>query len=180
MVDFFFQPFGCHTKRDTDFTVCNARLPAAESNGAHVRFTRKKNCRVFSVLYSATVELVGSIIYRSRMLFVTLILFVATVGLPGRAYASSNPLDLNGGSCLVMAGKDCVAMAVDRWFGLEEQLVSAEAKRVLKVCLSGLRAWILFLISCVWLFSLNRVGRSRLDSRQPLTFDRCIQGVPSY
>lgn len=84
------------------------------------------------------------------MFFVTLILFAATVGLPGRAYASSNPLDLNGGSCLVMAGKDCVAMAVDRRFGLEEQLVSAEAKRVLKVghsCLSGLHAWILFLIS---------------------------------
>lgn len=50
-----------------------------------------------------------------------------------RASASSNPLELNGGSCLAMAGKGCVALAVDRRFGLEGQLVSADAKRVLKV-----------------------------------------------
>lgn len=144
----FFSPSGYHTRReDTDIIVCKARLPVAESNRVHVQFKREKNCRVFSVLYSATVALDWSVTHQSRMFFVILILFAATVRLPERAYASSNPLDLNGGSCLVMAGKDCVAMAVDRRFGLEEQLVSAEAKRVLKVCLPGLRAWIIFIIS---------------------------------
>lgn len=59
--------------------------------------------------------------------------FAATVALRGSVLASSNPLELNGGSCLAMAGKDCVALAVDRRFGLEGQLVSTEAKRVLKV-----------------------------------------------
>lgn len=59
--------------------------------------------------------------------------FAATVALRGSALASSNPLELNGGSCLAMAGKGCVALAVDRRFGLEGQLVSTEAKRVLKV-----------------------------------------------
>lgn len=56
-----------------------------------------------------------------------------------RASASSNPLELNGGSCLAMAGKGCVALAVDRRFGLEGQLVSADAKRVLKVRLMHLQ-----------------------------------------
>lgn len=60
-------------------------------------------------------------------------MFAATVVLRGSVLASSNPLELNGGSCLAMAGKDCVALAVDRRFGLEGQLVSTEAKRVLKV-----------------------------------------------
>eukprot|EP00903_Cladosiphon_okamuranus_P011114 g10490.t1 len=59
--------------------------------------------------------------------------FAATVALRGSALASSNPLELNGGSCLAMAGKRCVALAVDRRFGLEGQLVSTEAKRVLKI-----------------------------------------------
>lgn len=35
---------------------------------------------------------------------------------------------------MAMAGKGCVALAVDRRFGLEGQLVSQDAKRVLKVC----------------------------------------------
>ena len=42
-------------------------------------------------------------------------------------------MELNGGSCLAMAGKGCVALAVDRRFGLKGQLVSTDAKRVLKV-----------------------------------------------
>ncbi|CAN0230547.1 unnamed protein product [Ectocarpus sp. 8 AP-2014] len=61
------------------------------------------------------------------------IMLVATVAVRGGVLASSNPLELNGGSCLAMAGKGCVALAVDRRFGLEGQLVSTEAKRVLKV-----------------------------------------------
>lgn len=61
------------------------------------------------------------------------IVFAVTVALRGGVLASSNPLELNGGSCLAMAGKGCVALAVDRRFGLEGQLVSTEAKRVLKV-----------------------------------------------
>lgn len=35
---------------------------------------------------------------------------------------------------MAMAGKGCVALAVDKRFGLEGQLVSQDAKRVLKVC----------------------------------------------
>lgn len=62
-----------------------------------------------------------------------IITLVATIALRGGVLASSNPLELNGGSCLAMAGKGCVALAVDRRFGLEGQLVSTEAKRVLKV-----------------------------------------------
>lgn len=49
------------------------------------------------------------------------------------ASASSNPLELNGGSCVAMTGRGCVALAVDRRFGLGGQLVSTDAKRVLKV-----------------------------------------------
>lgn len=69
---------------------------------------------------------------RRLPLLIRAIAFVATVA-RGGVLASSNPLELNGGSCLAMAGKDCVALAVDRRFGLEGQLVSTEAKRVLKV-----------------------------------------------
>ncbi|CAM9169876.1 unnamed protein product [Phaeothamnion confervicola] len=47
--------------------------------------------------------------------------------------ASNNPLEFNGGSCVAMAGKDCVALAVDKRFGSREQLVSANARRVLKL-----------------------------------------------
>ncbi|CAM9420505.1 unnamed protein product [Pylaiella littoralis] len=69
---------------------------------------------------------------RRLPLLIRAIAFVATVA-RGGVLASSNPLELNGGSCLAMAGKDCVALAVDRRFGLEGQLVSTEAKRVLKI-----------------------------------------------
>lgn len=68
-----------------------------------------------------------------RELLLGAVVFAATIALKGTALASSNPLELNGGSCLAMAGKGCVALAVDRRFGLEGQLVSTEAKRVLKV-----------------------------------------------
>lgn len=68
-----------------------------------------------------------------RKLLVSLVMFAITLVLQGRAVLASNPLELNGGSCLAMAGKGCVALAVDRRFGLEGQLVSADAKRVLKV-----------------------------------------------
>lgn len=68
----------------------------------------------------------------AKLLFACAV-FAATLSLKGGVLASSNPLELNGGSCLAMAGKGCVALAVDRRFGLEGQLVSTEAKRVLKV-----------------------------------------------
>jgi len=70
---------------------------------------------------------------RDFRLLVGAFVLAATVALKGGVLASSNPLELNGGSCLAMAGKGCVALAVDRRFGLEGQLVSTEAKRVLKV-----------------------------------------------
>ena len=66
---------------------------------------------------------------------ITFVVFATTIALRGRTSASSNPMELNGGSCLAMAGKGCVALAVDRRFGLEGQLVSTDAKRVLKVFL---------------------------------------------
>ena len=69
---------------------------------------------------------------RCRHLII-LVVFAATIAFRGRTSASSNPMELNGGSCLAMAGKGCVALAVDRRFGLEGQLVSTDAKRVLKV-----------------------------------------------
>lgn len=62
-----------------------------------------------------------------------IILAVLVAFSPKLALASSNPMELNGGSCMAMAGKGCVALAVDRRFGLEGQLVSQDAKRVLKV-----------------------------------------------
>lgn len=71
---------------------------------------------------------------RQLSVLIGVIVFAATVARRGGVLASSNPLELNGGSCLAMAGKGCVALAVDRRFGLEGQLVSTEAKRVLKVC----------------------------------------------
>jgi len=70
---------------------------------------------------------------RDFRLLIGAFVLAATVALKGGVLASSNPLELNGGSCLAMAGKGCVALAVDRRFGLEGQLVSTEAKRVLKV-----------------------------------------------
>lgn len=66
------------------------------------------------------------------LIFSVVVVLAAAIALRGGVTAS-NPLELNGGSCLAMAGKDCVALAVDRRFGLEGQLVSTEAKRVLKV-----------------------------------------------
>ena len=74
-----------------------------------------------------------SFAFRELPLLLGAAVFAATVALRGSVLASSNPLELNGGSCLAMAGKGCVALAVDRRFGLEGQLVSTEAKRVLKV-----------------------------------------------
>ncbi|CAM9384936.1 unnamed protein product [Chrysoparadoxa australica] len=44
-----------------------------------------------------------------------------------------NPMELNGGSCMAMKGRDCVALVVDKRFGVGEQLVSDRAERVLKV-----------------------------------------------
>lgn len=73
-----------------------------------------------------------SFAFRELPLLLGAVVFAGTA-LKGGVLASSNPLELNGGSCLAMAGKGCVALAVDRRFGLEGQLVSAEAKRVLKV-----------------------------------------------
>ena len=39
--------------------------------------------------------------------------------------------DLNGGSCLAMAGKDCVALVLDSRFGSGTSLVNVQARRVL-------------------------------------------------
>jgi len=46
---------------------------------------------------------------------------------------SQSPFDINGGSVLAMAGKDCVAIAVDKRFGVGPQLINSSAKRILKV-----------------------------------------------
>jgi 20S proteasome subunit beta 3 len=45
----------------------------------------------------------------------------------------SSPLVYNGGCAVAMAGKNCVALAVDTRFGSAEQLVSKSARRVLAV-----------------------------------------------
>ena len=98
-----------------------------------VHWKRRRPRRTRKLLPSWIAEASWNYAHPSKLLLNTLILFAATIALQGRASASSNPLELNGGSCLAMAGKDCVAVAVDRRFGQEGQLVSAEAKRVLKV-----------------------------------------------
>lgn len=98
-----------------------------------VETTRRKHARIYSC-GSSNEQCRHKRPYRRLPGFVRSIVVIlgATIALRGRVSAS-NPLELNGGSCLAMAGKDCVALAVDRRFGLEGQLVSTEAKRVLKV-----------------------------------------------
>lgn len=89
---------------------------------------RRTNCRPATGAGPAAL-----VALRDLRLLISAFVLAATVALKGGVLASSNPLELNGGSCLAMAGKGCVALAVDRRFGLEGQLVSTEAKRVLKV-----------------------------------------------
>mmetsp|Transcript_37516 Transcript_37516/g.58584 ORF Transcript_37516/g.58584 Transcript_37516/m.58584 type:complete len:223 (-) Transcript_37516:96-764(-) len=43
------------------------------------------------------------------------------------------PFDMNGGSVLAMAGKNCVAVAVDKRFGVGPQMIDSSAKRVIKI-----------------------------------------------
>lgn len=46
---------------------------------------------------------------------------------------AQNPLEINGGSCMAMVGKGCVAIAADKRFGVGFGLVSSDAKRILKL-----------------------------------------------
>lgn len=52
-----------------------------------------------------------------RMIFVFLLCFYAA-----DAQQQQNPLTLNGGSVLAMAGDECVALAVDKRFGSGPQV----------------------------------------------------------
>jgi 20S proteasome subunit beta 3 len=60
---------------------------------------------------------------------------------PAFAQQSQDPTLLNGGSILAMAGRDCVALAVDRRFGSGSALVSVQSRRSLLLpsdrCLVG-------------------------------------------
>eukprot|EP00953_Heterococcus_sp_UTEX-ZZ885_P025647 13939-Heterococcus_DN1.PRE.2 len=47
--------------------------------------------------------------------------------------AGSSPMELNGGSCVAASGRGCVAVAVDKRFGKGNELVSDNARRVLKL-----------------------------------------------
>ncbi|KAG5178069.1 proteasome beta subunit [Tribonema minus] len=61
-------------------------------------------------------------------------LLLVGAALVGAALAQQqSPLELNGGSCLVMAGRKCLAVAVDKRFGKGNELVSDNARRVLKL-----------------------------------------------
>lgn len=110
-------PFGCQT---------NTRISSSVA-----RRKTKNNSKLIGSRATATSRCCwryGCSLLLNVTFFAAIVIFRA-----GEALASSNPLELNGGSCLAMAGKGCVALAVDRRLGLEGQLISADAKRVLKV-----------------------------------------------
>ena len=56
---------------------------------------------------------------RIRILRCLALFLLASVSL---AQAQQSPSELNGGSVLAMAGKDCVALAVDKRFGSGNQV----------------------------------------------------------
>ena len=45
----------------------------------------------------------------------------------------SNPLTINGSALIGMAGKQCVALACDRRFGMQQQTIAMDMERVFKI-----------------------------------------------
>jgi 20S proteasome subunit beta 3 len=62
-------------------------------------------------------------------LLLSLLTLLSLIGMA----AGSSPMELNGGSCVAASGRGCVAVAVDKRFGKGNELVSDDARRVLKL-----------------------------------------------
>ena len=62
-------------------------------------------------------------------LLLSLLLLIG--GCPGSSAQQQDPMTMNGGSVLAMAGRDCVALAVDKRFGSGPQTVGVSPRHVL-------------------------------------------------
>ena len=66
----------------------------------------------------------------TSMLFLGILLAVLLSAVSAQQ-EQSNPMTLNGGSCLAMAGKNCVALIMDDRFGQNTGLINIQARHVL-------------------------------------------------
>jgi 20S proteasome alpha/beta subunit len=68
---------------------------------------------------------------------VTVLTFVASSGrctiVPVVAQQQQNPLTMNGGSVLAMAGKNCVVLAVDKRFGSGRSLINVRHRPIIQI-----------------------------------------------
>ncbi|CAB9508000.1 Proteasome subunit beta type-3 [Seminavis robusta] len=67
---------------------------------------------------------------KRRPLAWTLLIFLSFGTRSVRSQQDQNPLTMNGGSVLAMAGKDCVALAVDKRFASGAQMVNIAPRHV--------------------------------------------------